>query len=86
MLTPYLIKDNKTLILTSTAWHDDDAIDGNQQMREITKELVRLFGEWQLNFGNKAKAKDYPIHKAILWATVIMHFQPTGKSSAALYP
>lgn len=78
MLTPYLIKDNKTLILTSTAWHDDDAIDGNQQMREITKELVRLFGEWQLNFGNKAKAKDYPIHKAILWATVIMHLQPTG--------
>ena len=78
MLTPYLIKDNKTLILTSTAWHDDDAIDGNQQMREITKELVRLFGEWQLNFGNKAKAKDYPIHKAILWATVIMHLQPTA--------
>jgi len=46
-------------------------------MRQITKELVRLFGEWQLNFGNKAKAKDYPIHKAILWATVIMHLQPT---------
>ena len=62
---------------TSTAWRDDDGIDDNQQMRQITKELVRLFGEWQLNFGNKAKAKDYPIHKAILWATVIMHLQPT---------
>ena len=86
MLPTTLSKVNKTLMPTSTAWRDDDAIDDNQQMRQITKELVRLFGEWQLNFGNKAKAKDYPIHKAILWATVIMHFQPTGKSSAALYP
>lgn len=77
MLPTTLSKDNKTLIPTSTAWRDDDAIDDNQQMRQITKELVRLFGEWQLNFGNKAKAKDYPIHKAILWATVIMHLQPT---------
>ena len=47
-------------------------------MRQITKELVRLFGEWQLSFGNKAKRADYPVHKAILWARVIMHLQPTG--------
>lgn len=48
-------------------------------MRQLTKELVRLFGEWQLNFGNKAKAEDYPTQKAILWAKVIMHLQPTAK-------
>ncbi|PKH65713.1 hypothetical protein CXF61_05005 [Psychrobacter sp. 4Dc] len=60
---------------TSTAWHDDYA----QEMRQLTKELVRLFGEWQLNFGNKAKAEDYPTQKAILWAKVIMHLQPTAK-------
>lgn len=78
MLSTTSSKDNKTLIPTSTAWRDDDAIDDNQQMRQVTKELVRLFGEWQLNFGNKAKAKDYPIHKAILWATVILHLQPTS--------
>ena len=45
MLTPYLSKNSKTSMHTSTAWRDDHAIDGNQQMREITKELVRLFGE-----------------------------------------
>ena len=65
---------------TSTAWHDDQAtdIDDIQQQRHLTHELVRLFGEWQLSFGNKAKKADYPIHKAILWARVIMHLQPTG--------
>ncbi|MBU5617719.1 hypothetical protein KPY62_11590 [Psychrobacter sp. TAE2020] len=63
---------------TSTAWRDDDATDDNKQMRQITKELVRLFGEWQLSFGNKAKKADYPIHKAILWVRVIMHLKPTG--------
>lgn len=66
------------MIPTSTAWHDDYAIDNAQEMRQLTKELVRLFGEWQLNFGNKAKAEDYPTQKAILWAKVIMHLQPTG--------
>ena len=78
MLPTTLRKDSKTLIPTSTAGRDDHAIDNNQNMRQITKELVRLFGEWQLNFGNKAKAEDYPMHKAILWATVIIHLQPTG--------
>lgn len=78
MLPTTLNKDSKTLIPTSTAWRDDHAIDNNQEMRQITKELVRLFGEWQLNFGNKAKKADYPIHKAILWARVIIHLQPTA--------
>lgn len=78
MLPTTLNKDSKTLIPTSTAWHDDYAIDNAQEMRQLTKELVRLFGEWQLNFGNKAKAEDYPTQKAILWAKVIMHLQPTG--------
>ena len=63
---------------TSTAWCDDNAIDDTQEMRQLTKELVQLFGEWQLNFGNKAKAEDYPTQKAILWAKVIMHLQPTS--------
>lgn len=65
---------------TSTAWHDDQAtdIDDIQQQRHLTHELVRLFGEWQLSFGKKAKKADYPIQKAILWARVIMHLQPTS--------
>lgn len=72
-------KDSKTLITTSTESHDEDISDDNKQLRQITKELVRLFGEWQLNFGNKVKARDYPIQKAILWAKVIMHLQPTSE-------
>lgn len=71
-------KDSKTLIPTSTACHDQDTSDAKEELRQITKEMVRLFGEWQLNFGNKVKAKDYPIQKAILWAEVIIHLQPTN--------
>lgn len=67
------------MIPTSTASHDEDISDDNKKLRQITKELVRLFGEWQLNFGNKVKARDYPIQKAILWAKVIMHLQPTSE-------
>ena len=67
------------LIPTSTASYNEDISDDNKQLRQITKELVRLFGEWQLNFGNKAKAMNYPIQKAILWARVIIHLQPTSE-------
>lgn len=74
-----LSKDSKMLTPTSTASHDEYISDDNKQLRQITKELVRLFGEWQLNFGNKVKAKNYPIQKAILWAKVIMHLQPTSE-------
>ena len=66
------------LMPTSTAWHEPN-IDDVQQLRLLTHDLVSLFGEWQLSFGNKAKNADYPIQKAILWATVILHLQPTAE-------
>lgn len=81
MLPTTLSKANKTLMPTSIAWHDEQAtdLDDIQQLRQLTHELVRLFGEWQLSFGNKAKEADYPIQKAVLWAKVIIHMQPTTK-------
>lgn len=62
---------------TTMPWSKPVASEDGQMLRQLTKELVRLFGEWQLNFGNKAAAKDYPIQKAALWAKVILHLQPT---------
>ncbi|WP_348549582.1 hypothetical protein AADH33_03505 [Psychrobacter sp. KFRI-CH2-11] len=57
----------------------DKARCSNEQLRALTHDIVRLFGEWQLNFGNKAKAADYPVQKALLWAKVVLHLQPSAE-------
>lgn len=68
---------NKVSTTSSTRQHEQYQ-HHNEQLRALTHEIVRLFGEWQLNFGNKAKASDYPVQKAVLWAKVILHLQPTN--------
>lgn len=63
---------------TLMPWSESEPYDNEQMLRQLTKEIVRLFGEWQLNFGNKAPVKNYPIQKAALWARVILYMQPTS--------
>ena len=70
-------KPNKASTPSSISQHNQSP-QNDQQLRALTHEIVRLFGEWQLNFGNKAKASDYPVQKAVLWAKVILHLQPTS--------
>lgn len=70
-------KPSKALTPSSMRQYSQSQQD-NQQLRALTHEIVQLFGEWQLNFGNKAKAADYPVQKAILWARVVLHLQPTS--------
>ncbi|WP_169391993.1 MULTISPECIES: hypothetical protein [Psychrobacter] len=65
-------------IASSTTCHAPPNAD-DQKLRNLTKDIVKLFGEWQLNFGRKACAKDYPVQKAILWARVVMHLNPTAE-------
>ncbi len=60
-------------------WIEAENYDNEQRLRQLTKEIVRLFGEWQLNFGNKAPVKNYPVQKAALWAKVILYMQPTAE-------
>lgn len=50
----------------------------SKRLRQLTKEIVRLFGEWQLCFGNKAPVKNYPVQKTALGAKVILYMQPTS--------
>lgn len=64
---------------TLMPWSEPEVYEDEQMLRQLTKEIVRLFGEWQLNFGNKAPAKNYPIQKAALWAKVIIYLQPTAE-------
>ena len=64
---------------TLMPWSKSETYDNEQMLRQLTKEIVRLFGEWQLNFGNKAPAKNYPVQKAALWAKVIMYLKPTAE-------
>lgn len=69
---------SKASMLSSMRPHSQSQQD-KQQLRALTHEIVQLFGEWQLNFGNKAKAADYPVQKAILWARVVLHLQPSAE-------
>lgn len=77
-LSNSVIRDD---VLPIKDWITPSLIQANemQQLRRLTYELVRLFGECQLNFGNKAKKADYPIQKAVLCTKVIIHMQPTAK-------
>ena len=60
-------------------WSEAETDNNEQMLRQLTKEIVKLFGEWQLNFGHKAPVKNYPVQKAVLWAKVILHIQPTAE-------
>ena len=74
---------SNAVMMRSTAtlmpWSVAETYNNEQRLRQLTKEIVRLFGEWQLNFGNKAPVKNYPVQKAALWAKVILYMQPTAE-------
>ena len=65
-------------------WSEPETCDNEQRLRQLTKEIVRLFGKWHLSFGHKASAKNYPVQKTALWAKVILYMQPTTEPCRGL--